>query len=123
MDWWEEEEGIENTLLKKKIQYRIQWEMKKVNTQFLTLKTNVTKEPSDMHKKTLKEEILDEITKKLMEKILAMVNQKLQEALKKFQDNKNKEHEKTQKQIDELREDFNKHQSETKDTIKKRYIN
>jgi hypothetical protein len=26
---WEEEEGIEITVLKKKIQYRIQWEMKK----------------------------------------------------------------------------------------------
>jgi hypothetical protein len=32
---------------------------------------------------------------------------------------RNKEHEKTQKQINELREDFNKHQSETKDTTKK----
>jgi hypothetical protein len=31
-----------------------------------------------------------------MEKILDMVNQKAQDALKKFQDTKNKEHEKTQ---------------------------
>jgi hypothetical protein len=32
----EEEEGMETTLLKKIIQYRIQWEMKKMNTPFLT---------------------------------------------------------------------------------------
>jgi hypothetical protein len=47
-----------------------------------------------------------------------MVNQNVQNALKKFQDTKNTEHEKTQKQIKELREDLNEHQSETKDTIK-----
>jgi hypothetical protein len=79
---------------------------------------NVTKEPSDTHIKTLKEDILDDITKKFMEKILDMVKQNVQDALKKFQDTKNKEHEKTQKQIKEHREDFNKHQSETKGTIK-----
>jgi hypothetical protein len=54
-----------------------------------------------------------------MEKILDMVKQNVQDALKKFQDTKNKNHEKTQKQINELREDFNKDQSETKDTIKR----
>jgi hypothetical protein len=32
---WKEEEGIETTLLKKTIQYRLQWEMKKMDTQFL----------------------------------------------------------------------------------------
>jgi hypothetical protein len=69
--------------------------------------------------KTFKEEILEDITEKFMEKILDMVNQNVQDALEKFQDTKNKEHEKTQKQINELREDFNKHQSETKDTIKR----
>jgi hypothetical protein len=53
---------------------------------------NVTREPSNTHKKKpLKEEILEEI----MEKILDTVNQKVQDALKKFQDTKNKEHEKT----------------------------
>jgi hypothetical protein len=31
-----------------------------------------------------------------------MVNKNIQEALKKFQDNKNKEYEKTQKQLNEL---------------------
>jgi hypothetical protein len=38
---------------------------------------------------------------------------------KKFQDAKNEEHEMTKKQIKELREDFYKHQSETKDTVKR----
>jgi hypothetical protein len=53
---------------------------------------------------------LGEITEKLMEKILDMVDQNVQNALKKLQDTKNKEHKKTQKQINELKEDFNKHQ-------------
>jgi hypothetical protein len=35
VDCWEKEEGMESTLIKK-IQYRIQWEMKKIDTQFLT---------------------------------------------------------------------------------------
>jgi cell division protein FtsX len=47
-----------------------------------------------------------------MEKILDMVNQNVEDTLKKFEDIKNKEHENTQKQIKELRKDFNKHQSE-----------
>jgi hypothetical protein len=81
---------------------------------------NITKEPSDTQKKSLKEEIFKKITEKHLKKILDMVNQNVQDVLKKFQDTKNKEHEKTQKQLNELREDFNKHQSETKDTIKKR---
>jgi cell division protein FtsX len=78
----------------------------------------VTKEPSNSHIITLKEEILEDITEKFMEKLLDMANQNVQDALKKFQDTKNKEHEKKQKQIKELRENFNKHQSKTKDTIK-----
>jgi hypothetical protein len=44
-----------------------------------------------------------------MEKVFDMVNQNVQDALKKFQDNKNKEHKKIQKQINELREDIKKH--------------
>jgi uncharacterized membrane-anchored protein YhcB (DUF1043 family) len=51
-----------------------------------------------------------------------MVNQKAQDDLKKFQDTTNKELEKTQKQINELREDFHKHQSKTKVMIKKKEI-
>jgi polyhydroxyalkanoate synthesis regulator phasin len=48
-----------------------------------------------------------------------MINQKVQDPLKKFQSTKNKEHDKTQKQIKDLTEDFNKNQSETKDTVKR----
>jgi hypothetical protein len=51
---------------------------------------NVTKEPSDTNIKTLKEEILEDITEKFLEKILGMVNQNIQDALKKFQDTKKK---------------------------------
>jgi DNA-binding protein YbaB len=47
----------------------------------------------------LKEEILQEINENFTEMLLDMINQNVQEALKKFQDNKNKEYEKTQKQI------------------------
>jgi hypothetical protein len=60
-------------------------------------KINATREPAMATKNTLKEEILYESTEKFMEKILHMVNQNVQTALKKFQDTKNKEHEKTLK--------------------------
>jgi hypothetical protein len=46
-----------------------------------------------------------------------MVKQNVQEALKKFQDTKNKEYEKAQKQINELMGTPNKHQTETENTI------
>jgi chromosome segregation ATPase len=46
-----------------------------------------------------------------------MVKQNVQEALKKFQEDKNKEYEKTQKQINEIIEALNKHQTETESTI------
>jgi gas vesicle protein len=36
--------------------------------------------------------------------LLDMVNQNIQEALKKFQEDKNKEYEKTQKEINEIKE-------------------
>jgi hypothetical protein len=45
--------------------------------------------------------------------LLDMVNQNVQEALKKFKEDKNKEHEKTQKQISEIIEALNKCQTET----------
>jgi molecular chaperone DnaK (HSP70) len=80
-------------------------------------KINYAKEPNETHKDTLKEEILQVITENFMEMLLDMVNQNVQEALKKFQDNKNKEHEKTQKQINELIGALNKHQSETENII------
>jgi hypothetical protein len=52
-----------------------------------------------------------------MEMLLDMVNQNVQEALKKLQDTKSKEYEKTQKQINELIGTLNKHQSEMENTI------
>jgi hypothetical protein len=52
-----------------------------------------------------------------MEVLQDKVNQNAQEAQKKFQDNKNKEYEKTQKQINELIGGLNKYQSETENTI------
>jgi hypothetical protein len=52
-----------------------------------------------------------------MERIQGAVNQNVQDVLKKFQDTKNKEYEKTQKQINELIGGLNKHQSETENTI------
>jgi hypothetical protein len=66
---------MEPTLFKKIIKYKIQWEMKKMNAQFLTLNRtmiNVTKVPSDAHKnkqtkKTLKEETLEEISATFMQ--------------------------------------------------------
>jgi uncharacterized protein YlxW (UPF0749 family) len=80
-------------------------------------KIEYPKEPNKAHKNTLKEEILKEITDNFMEMLLDMVNQNIQEVLKKFQDNKNKEYEKTQKQINELIRVLNKYQSEKENTI------
>jgi hypothetical protein len=65
---------------------------------------------------------MKDIIQKFMKKIPDMVNKNVQDALKKFQNTKNKERENTWKQIRKLREDFNKHQSETKDTYKRRDI-
>jgi hypothetical protein len=65
----------------------------------------------------MKEEILQEITENLMEVLPDIINQNVQEALKKFQYNKNKEYEKTQKQISELIGALNKYQSESENTI------
>jgi chromosome segregation ATPase len=75
------------------------------------------KEPNYVHKNNLKEEILQVITENFLEMLLHMVNQNVQEALKKFQDTKNKEYEKTQKQIDEVIGALSKHESETQNTI------
>jgi uncharacterized protein YukE len=80
-------------------------------------KINYTKEPNEAHKKILKEEILQIINENFIEMLLDMVNQNIQEALRKFQDNKNKEYEKTQKQINETIGALNKCQTETEITI------
>jgi hypothetical protein len=82
-------------------------------------KINDTKEPNNAHKNIFKEEILQVVTENFTEMLLDMVNQNIQEALKKFQDIKNKEYEKTQKQINELIGVLNKYQSETENTIKR----
>jgi hypothetical protein len=58
-------------------------------------KINDTKEPSDVHKNNLKEEIPQAITENFIEMILETVNQNAQDALKKFPNTKNKEYEKT----------------------------
>jgi molybdopterin-guanine dinucleotide biosynthesis protein len=54
------------------------------------IKINYTKEPNKAHKNNLKEEILQVINENFIEMLLDMANQNIQEALKKFQDNKNK---------------------------------
>jgi hypothetical protein len=94
--------------------------MKKMDTQFQTpnkTKIDYPKEPNEAHKNNLKEEILQEITENFKEMLPDKINQNVQEALKKFQDNKNKEYEKTQKQINEFIGTLNKYQSETENTI------
>jgi polyhydroxyalkanoate synthesis regulator phasin len=65
----------------------------------------------------VKEEILQVINENFIEMLLDMVNQNIQEALKKFQDSKNKEYEKSKKQINEIIEALNKCQTETETTI------
>jgi hypothetical protein len=57
---------------------------------------NDTNESNDAHKNSLKEEILQVITENFMEILINMVIQ-VQETLKKFQDTKNKDNQKTQK--------------------------
>jgi dihydroorotate dehydrogenase len=60
-------------------------------------KINDAKEHNHVHKNILKEEILQVITENFIEMLLDIVNQNVQDALKKFQDTKNKDYEKTQK--------------------------
>jgi mevalonate kinase len=73
---------------------------------------NDTKKSRDAHKNILKEKILQVIIDNIMKKILDSVNQNVQDAIKKVQDNKNKEYEETQKQINELIGALNKHKGE-----------
>jgi hypothetical protein len=47
-------------------------------------KINNAKEPNNIHKNSLQEEILQVITENLMELLLNMVNQNVKEAVKKF---------------------------------------
>jgi TPP-dependent pyruvate/acetoin dehydrogenase alpha subunit len=94
--------------------------MKKMDTQYQTptkQRKTMPRNPTKSIKNTLKEEILQIITENFMEMLLDLVNQNIQEACKKFQDTKNKEYEKTKKQIIELTGALNKHQSEIENTI------
>jgi gas vesicle protein len=67
--------------------------------------------------RTLSNTILQVITENFMEMLLDMVKQNIQDALKKFQDTKNKEYKKIQKQINDLIGALNKYQSETENNI------
>jgi membrane-associated HD superfamily phosphohydrolase len=70
-----------------------------------------------MTSRTPLKKTLQVVTENFMKIILDMVNQNVQETLKKFQDIKNKEYEKTQEQRHEIIGALKKHQSETEDTI------
>jgi molecular chaperone DnaK (HSP70) len=83
------------------------------------MKINYAKEPNEVHKNNLIEEMLQVINEYFIEMIMVMVNQNVQETLKKFQDNKNREFEKAKEEIKETIEALYKHQSETKNTINK----
>jgi uncharacterized membrane-anchored protein YhcB (DUF1043 family) len=65
---------------------------------------------------------MDEFIEICMKKLQETVTQNIQNELKQHQDTTGKTLKKTQKQLNELRENFNKHQSETKESIKKRYM-
>jgi hypothetical protein len=73
-------------------------------------------------KKSLIEEIMDKITEKHMEKLQYMVNKKTQDLLKKFQNTTNKKFEKTQIQLNELREDFENYKMKQRHLLKKVYM-
>jgi hypothetical protein len=85
--------------------------MKKMDTQLYS-----DPDSNKAHKNRLKEEMLQVINENFIEMFLNMVNLSIQEALKKFQDNKNKEYEKTQKLINEIVEALYKCQTETETT-------
>jgi hypothetical protein len=62
-------------------------------------KINYAKEPNKAHKNNLKEEILQVFKENFIDMILDMVNENVYETLKKFQNNKNREFEEVQEQI------------------------
>jgi hypothetical protein len=82
-----EKEGMETTLLKKRRRRKKQnnsiqdsvgnKENGYPNPDLNKTMINVTKKPSDIHIKILKEEIVEDITEEFMEKILDMVNQNI----------------------------------------------
>jgi hypothetical protein len=50
----------------------------------------MTNKQNDVHEKSLKEEIMNEITEIVLEKLQDMVKQKVQDELKQYQDTTNK---------------------------------
>jgi hypothetical protein len=90
---------------KNKVVQDLEWNEENVypNPDSNTTKINNTKESNKDHKNILKEEILQVINENFLEILLDLVNQNVQEALKKLQNNKTKEHEETQKQINEIK--------------------
>jgi hypothetical protein len=98
---WEEEKGMKLFPPKNEVVQDLEWNEEKgyQDPDSNKTKTNYTKEPNKDHKNILKEEILQIIKQNFIEMLLDMVNQNVQEERKKFQDNKTKEYEKTQKQI------------------------
>jgi hypothetical protein len=93
--------------------------MKKTDTQIhtLTKQRQTIQRTQGSPQEHLKEEILQAITENFMKMLLDIVNQNVQEALKKFQEDKNKEYEKTKKQINEIIGALNKTQNETENII------
>jgi hypothetical protein len=73
------------------------------------LKINYAKEPNEANTNNLKEKILQVISENFIEMILDMVNQNVQETLKNFKHNKNRECEKAQEEIKEIKEALYKH--------------
>jgi hypothetical protein len=83
------------------------------------MKINYAKGPNEAHKNNLKEDIVQVLNENFIEMILDRVNQNGQETLKKFQDNKNSEFEKTKQEIKETIEALYKHQSERENIVNK----
>jgi 5'-deoxynucleotidase YfbR-like HD superfamily hydrolase len=71
--------------------------MKKTDTQFLTPRNKTMKTTLRNTVMPTKKTLKEKITENFVEKIVDMVNQNVQDALKKFQDTKSKEHDKTEK--------------------------
>jgi predicted nuclease with TOPRIM domain len=80
---------------------------------------NISNELNDICKELLKEELKNELIVILMEKLQEKFKQNIQNQLKKYLDDTKEKTLRRQKKLHELREDFNKLQSETKETIKK----
>jgi coenzyme F420-reducing hydrogenase alpha subunit len=77
----------------------------------------ITNELSDTTKKNSQRRNFGQDIETIVGKLQDMVNQKIQDALEKYQDTTNKKLEKTEKHLNELREDFSKLQNSSKEEI------